>query len=135
MRQRDWNTKNHGTGISTEPLDLVHVNMLNEKIRGSNLKRNESRNSVVLNIGGWGVGGGDNVVHVTVASEAKGSGFADLVSNTAVKIYLRVVKWGMKNHIVVIVWATFCVLRFRTSQGCGWNRSVDIELCLGLDGF
>lgn len=75
-------------------LDLVNVNILNGKAKGSNLTRSGNGNSVELYI----AGGGDNVVNVTIAWEAE-----DSVSNNTVKIYLGDMKGNMGNNSVVII--------------------------------
>lgn len=121
-----WNTKNHGTNISTEShkreacedgcgkegvevneesglqpraaLDLVNLSIMNGKVKGSHLTESGNGNSVELHI----AGNGDNVVNVTIAWEAEDSDFEDSVNNNTVKIYLGDMKGDMGNNTIVI---------------------------------
>lgn len=151
-----WNTKNHGTNISTEPhkrevegacsagcnkmmigegmdtsrrwlnaqlcgvcggkkeefevdqdsdavkvhaRDLINVNVLNGKVKGSDLTRSGNGNSVELHI----AGNGDNVVNVTIAWEATDSDIEGSISNNTVKIYIGDMKGDLGNNTIVIV--------------------------------
>jgi hypothetical protein len=111
-----WNTKNHETNISTEPhkrsvswtetqteekRDLVNLNVLNGKVKGSNLTRSGNGNTVELHI----AGNGDNVVNVTITWEGEDSDMADSMTGNTVKVYIGDMEANgdMGNNTVVIV--------------------------------
>jgi hypothetical protein len=106
-----WNTKNHGTNISTEPhrlkgevdeknkRDFLNLSVMNGKAKGSNLTRSGNGNMVELHI----AGNGDNVVNITIAWEAEDSDLEDSVTNNTVKIYIGDMKGAdMGNNTVVV---------------------------------
>ena len=74
----------HSDVTKVHARDLINVNVLNGKVRGSNLTRSGNGNSVELHV----AGNGDNVVNVTIAWEATESDVEDSISNNTVRIYI-----------------------------------------------